>query len=267
MPRFLTVFMFCVSSICMISQSYANLLISPTRVAFEDRSRTEQVILINQSDAAQTYRLEWVEQTMTDSGQYVELTEDQEFNRASDLIRYSPRQVTLQPGERQVIKLLARRPAGLANGEYRSHLKFTAIPSDLNSEEEQIGQGMAMKLHLFLSYAIPVIVKKGEEKASASLEDVNAIYTDAGQRLQVTLSKRGNFGVSGDLVAYQKNSVGNEEVVARLNNVNLFHETNSRQVALIPIDKNETISGEVLIRFEGKYEFLGNTLSEAVFRI
>ena len=99
------------------------------------------------------------------------------------------------------------------------------------------------------------------------MEGVNATYTDVGQRLQVTLSKRGDFGLSGDLVAYQKNSFGNEEVVARLNNVNLFHETNSRQVALVPIDKNKTISGEVLIRFEGKYEFLGNTLSEAVFRI
>lgn len=266
MQRFFTLLFLSLSTLFTMSQSSANLLVAPTRVAFEDRSRTEQVILINQSDTAQTYRLEWVEQTMNSLGEYEELSEEQHFNRASEFVRFSPRQVTLQAGERQVIKLLARRPANLANGEYRSHLKFVAIPTDLNQEDANV-EGMAMKMHLFLSYSIPVIVKKGEIRTSASINNARAIYTTAGQRLKVTLSKTGAFGVSGDLVAYQKNSLGKEEVVARLNNVNLFHETNSRDVSLMPINTNKAIIGEVLIRYEGKNEFLGKTLSEGVFLI
>lgn len=245
-----------------VAQVSANLLVAPTRIAFEPRDRTKQVILINQSDKPQTYRLEWVEQLQTQEGNYIPIQAPEEFNTASEIVRFSPRQVRLQAGERQVVKLLARKPADLANGEYRSHLKFTAIPSDLNDETNDNVQGIAMKVHLFLSYTIPVIVKQGETKVSASIDNVIKVDTEKGKRLKVTLSKQGSYGVSGDVVALQKNESGEEEVIARLNNVNLFHELNERTVTLQPVREGSINEGPISVRFDGKYEFLGMKLSE-----
>ena len=47
---------------------------------------------------------------------------------AEDMIVYAPRRVTLAPHEPQSIRIAARPPQGLADGEYRVHLLFRAIP-------------------------------------------------------------------------------------------------------------------------------------------
>ena len=43
---------------------------------------------------------------------------------AADLVRYSPRQVELAPGEVQTVRIQIRKPEGLKDGEYHSHLVF-----------------------------------------------------------------------------------------------------------------------------------------------
>ena len=47
---------------------------------------------------------------------------------AQEMILYAPRRVTLPPNQPQAIRLSARAPEGLADGEYRVHLLFRAIP-------------------------------------------------------------------------------------------------------------------------------------------
>ena len=44
------------------------------------------------------------------------------------MIVYAPRNVTLAPHEPQAIRIAARPPQGLPDGEYRVHLLFRAIP-------------------------------------------------------------------------------------------------------------------------------------------
>ena len=48
--------------------------------------------------------------------------------KAADMIVYAPRRVTLAPHEPQAIRIAARPPQGLPDGEYRVHLLFRAIP-------------------------------------------------------------------------------------------------------------------------------------------
>ena len=44
------------------------------------------------------------------------------------MIVYAPRKVTLAPHEPQAIRIAARAPEGLPDGEYRVHMLFRAIP-------------------------------------------------------------------------------------------------------------------------------------------
>ena len=44
------------------------------------------------------------------------------------MIIYAPRRVTLAPHEPQAIRIAARPPQGLPDGEYRVHMLFRAIP-------------------------------------------------------------------------------------------------------------------------------------------
>ena len=120
-------------SICLfsfINSAQASLLVSPIRVAFEGRERSHEIVLINSSSEVKTYRLAWQEKLALPSGGYKDLTAEETvgYPSASKMLRFSPRQVTLKPNERQIVRLGLRRPKDLADGEYRSHLKLEALP-------------------------------------------------------------------------------------------------------------------------------------------
>lgn len=243
----------------------ANLLISPTRIAFNDRDRIHTVTLINSGKKTNSYRIEWVEQKVNKQGSYEVLTEQEltDFPIASPYIRHTPRQVTLEPGERQVIKLLARRANDMQNGEYRSHLTFTALP---DTRQEETSQGLSMQLNLLMSYSIPILLRKGELNAVAEIADIqlktnpNKPMTD----IFVTLSKRGTTSLTGSLKAYYTAQGQNNEIhIGTLNGFNFFSESQMLTKQIIWVDQPIDLSAGVLrIAYEGAKEFAGQTLAE-----
>lgn len=251
----------------LFSHAVADLLVSPTRVSFEERDRTEQVTLINSGTVKRTYRLEWKEQTADEFGKYSIVT-DTSFRSASSFIRFSPRQVTLNPGERQVIKLMKRKTGDIPNGEYRSHLKFVILPQQSDLENQDEANGVSMKLHLFLSYSIPVIIKKGEARVNPVIDKLSVSKgTNDRLELKVAMSKTTDYGAVGNVVAYFKDASNNLTKLALLNSVNFFHEQNTRTVNLVPINDLPQQAGSILIRYTGIQEFSGKTLAEREFPI
>lgn len=104
-----------------VAQVGADLNISPRRVTFDERERAASVYVFNQGDAPATYTVELVDRVMQADGQIVaeaDLTTASPLGTsAADFIQYTPRRVTLQPRESQVIRLRVRprRPARLRN--------------------------------------------------------------------------------------------------------------------------------------------------------
>ncbi len=105
-----------------------DLLVAPTRVVLNG-SRGTEVILNNIGDDVATYRVSAELRRMTPEGKLVEveLPNDKE-KAAQEMVLYAPRKVTLPPNQPQAIRLSARAPAGLPDGEYRVHMLFRAIP-------------------------------------------------------------------------------------------------------------------------------------------
>ena len=106
----------------------AELSLFPTRIVLEKNQRSAQVELLNRGTAPETYRISVVNRRMTVDGDIVladNAEPDERFAEA--MVRYSPRQVTLQPGQSQTVRVLLRKPAELAAGEYRSHLQFDRV--------------------------------------------------------------------------------------------------------------------------------------------
>jgi hypothetical protein len=108
-----------------------DLLVAPTRVVLEGRQRTAEVTLVNTGSATATYRISFVNLRMNEQGGTTEIEASsarpgEQF--AEPLVRYSPRQVTLEPQVAQTVRMQLRLPSDLPPGEYRSHLLFRAIP-------------------------------------------------------------------------------------------------------------------------------------------
>ena len=92
------------------------------------------------------------------------------------LIRYSPRQVTLEPRVAQTVRVQLRLPADLPPGEYRSHLLFRAVPSaEAAPPTTSPAAELSIQLTAIYGISIPVIVRHGETSVTTTLSELDLV--------------------------------------------------------------------------------------------
>ncbi|MBB1380189.1 molecular chaperone [Pseudoalteromonas sp. SR43-2] len=250
--------------------TYANLLISPTRIEFDDRQRVAKIILINSSDDYKTYRLEWQEKQAKQSGGYKTLKAVAENPKSlSNMIRMSPSQVRLAPGERQIVKLALRKPKDLAINEYRSHLLFKALPSDSKVKESE---GVGVNVNFILSYSIPVILRQGKlASPNVHIEELKLAKTKSGKvdSIEFTMARNGKYSSFGKLEAYFKaKSDEKEKKVSILNDFSIYPELNTKSLSMSLLEPDMlTPPGTLRVIYKGLNKYSKHTFFNEVFSI
>jgi len=251
--------------LCLLALStQASLLVTPSRLAFDEKDRTQEVILVNSANTIKSYRLEFINMKQNPNGGYIKLASEEldTFPRADKFLRFSPRRVTLQPGESQKIKVMVRRSKNMNEPEYRSHLRFTALPDELvgEAEEEEKTDGVKMKLNLLLSYSIPVILRTEKPETDVYISDFK--FVD-GSKQQVTfaLNKKSDNSVYGDFTVFH-NVNGKETEVGYLNGFNIYRETDAQFVDIPMYRPLENKSGKLRVEYKGKSEFMDIELAK-----
>lgn len=257
-----------VASVLLFNPAYANLLISPTKTTFLEKDRTKEITLINDGTETQTYRISWVERRVIDTGDVRALTEQElkTYPIASKYIRFSPRQVTLRPQERQTIKLVLRRPQTMAEGDYRSYLMLQALPNEKQMPEAT--QDAGIQLHMLMSYALPVLVRQGAAQADVTMGSAILSYNTATKKggVSVDLSRSGRSSTVGNLVAYWTPVSGQERVIARINDLSLYPEVTKRSLNLAWVDADFSPSnGTLRVAYEGIKEYKDKVFVERSF--
>jgi hypothetical protein len=254
----------------------AGLMLYPTRVVLESKDRSAQVELINNGDQPETYRINIVNRRMTETGEIVAADEKQAGELfADELLRYSPRQVTLQPGKSQTVRIMARKPAGLAAGEYRSHLQFDRVADaegaanieNLSKPEE--GE-ISIVLQALVGASIPLIVRHGDTAVTTTLSDL-ALEPgkDNTQLLSFNIRRDGNRSVYGDLVATFTPAGGRPLEVAKVTGVAVYVPNEVRKSKL-PINAPEGMflrQGTLLLRYLDRPEAGGKMIAEATLAV
>lgn len=183
--------------------SLSSVEIYPHKIIFEPGQRSAEVLLINSDDVAYTYRMGWNQLYYSKDGS-ITADPDVKTAPASNMFRYAPRQVILQPGESQSIRVMVRRPKDLKDGEYRSHMLFqqqAAVPTlkELKQQADQQSseKGFQMKLYVALGMTIPVIVRQGQGEAVVTLSDVkiskDIVNGKPSYKLDLILSREGEY--------------------------------------------------------------------------
>ena len=216
-----------------------DLLVAPTRVVLEGRQRTAEITLVNTGLTAATYRIGFVDLRMNERGGTAEIDAGsaqpgEQF--AAGLIRYSPRQVTLEPGVAQTVRLQLRLPAALAAGEYRSHLLFRALPpvDEAPTSAETAGE-FTIAIRALYGISIPVIVRHGETAATTTLSDlelVPAAAADAAPTLRLRIHRSGNRSVYGNLTATFVPAKGEPSVVGIANGLAVYTPNATRSAGI-----------------------------------
>jgi len=222
------------------AQSVGDLLVAPTRIVIEGRRRTAEVTLVNVGRTAATYRISLAHQRMTETGSFEPIETPQPGEQFADnLVRFSPRQVTLEPRVAQTVRVQLRKPAELAAGEYRSHLLFRAIPLPAPAtppdEEQAPPGGISIKLTPVYGVSIPLIVRHGETSATVSLTEPEVVPgANAGDptALKLRMNRSGNRSTYGDLVATFRAQGGAERTVSTMIGVAVYTPNPSRVIRL-----------------------------------
>lgn len=251
----------------------AELMLNPTRVVFARNARAAQVELINNSKQSATYRITVVNRRMSETGEFLNVTEalpDERF--ADSMLSWSPRQVTLQPGTAQVVRLMVRKPDGLAPGEYRSHLHFEKLAdaADLASSVEANAQGEAkigVVLKTLIGASIPVIVRHGAVDAGVTLTQLALEPRETGRSpvLAFALERSGNSSVYGDLHASLLTAGGAEHVLAKASGVAVYTPNTLRRASL-SLNLPEGLAlerGQLRLTYRERPEAGGKLLAEA----
>lgn len=209
-----------------------DLLVAPTRIVLDGRRGTE-IILNNIGDDVATYRVSVELRRMTPEGRLVDVENPSAAEQAAqEMILYSPRRVTLPPNQPQTIRLNARAPEGIADGEYRVHMLFRAVPPPRPAVTPQKIEGVAFQLTPIYGVTIPVIVRLGNLEAKAGLANIRKV-TDGGKpAIALDISRSGARSTFGEIRVLK---AGISDPIAIVRGVAVYTELGQRSVS-VPID-------------------------------
>jgi len=250
--------------------AHAELMLHPTRIVFEKNTRAAQVELINNGNKPASYRISLVNRRMTDMGKFEAAGSAQDGARFADtMLRYSPRQITLQPGTAQTVRVMLRKPGELAEGEYRSHLQFDKLPEveGKASVENQGGNtGIGVVMNALVGASVPVIVRHGTIDARVKLTGL-ALDKDEAQGAQLTLQfeREGSSSVYGDVSVTFTPQSGKPHNLAKVGGIAVYTPNHVRKATLpLQVPAGVALSGGTIeVSYRDRPEAGGKLLAQA----
>lgn len=238
-----------------------DLLVAPTRIILNGGRGTE-IILNNIGDDTATYRISVELRRMKADGSFEDVTAPNAAEAAArDMIVYAPRRVTLPPRQPQTIRIAARAPAGLPDGEYRVHMLFRAIPPAQPPVKTPADfKGIGFALTPVYGVTIPVIVRLGNLSAQAGIASVGKVMQGGKPAVELELSRTGTRSTFGEVRVVK---AGLKEPLAVQKGIAVYTELSKRQVT-VPIDDKlaAQASGPVTVQYLETVDGVTTTLAE-----
>ena len=239
-----------------------DLLVAPTRLVLDGRKGAE-IILNNIGDEPATYRISVEFRRMTEAGDLVDVTTPTDADKkAEEMIVYAPRKVTLAPHEPQAIRIAARPAKDLADGEYRVHMLFRAIPPATPVDQPQGDQqkGVQFKLTPVYGVTIPVIVRLGNLQATAGIANVHLETKDGAEAIGLDVVRRGSRSTYGEIRVLK---AGVKDPIAIQKGVAVYTEVGQRHVSVqIPASLRSAANGPVTVEYLETYDDGTHLLAE-----
>ncbi len=209
-----------------------DLLVAPTRLVLNG-SRGAEIVLSNIGDDVATYRVSLELRRMKEDGTLEEVPVASEREKvAQDMILYAPRRVTIAPNQPQTIRIAARAPQGLADGEYRVHILFRAIPKPRPVQPKSEVKGIGFELIPVYGVTIPIVVRLGNLQAKVGIANVNLTKVEDRPAVALDLIRSGDRSIYGDVRVTRP---GIKDPIAIQRGVAVYTEVGQRRI-VIPLD-------------------------------
>lgn len=196
----------------------ANVTFSESELIFHGRMRSAKLTLVNRGDETATVTLKYLQpvfkaktdKNAIDSSNMVDVKKIELTNFPYNLkldkaLRITPRRVKLEPGEKQVVRLILRKPVDLLDGVYRAniaieyidvvHEKLQQLKPD-NNKVSAVGMGFVTAIHIPLmiihgdvnvelnSFRVISVTKRPDEKINPNVDtDISIEYDQSGNSI------------------------------------------------------------------------------------
>jgi len=187
-----------------ILKAGAGVMVAPTVVFLSDQKRTDRIIVQNPSDkpAEVTIRFSFG-LPLTDSlgNVKVELQDSliTDPKSATDWIQAFPRKVIVPALGSQTIRLVARPPQDLPDGEYWTRIVVSSKEGEQATLANENPDGISTQLNLIMQMAIMIKYRTGELVSEIELVDAKASSNDDQIAVLLDLNNKGNVSYMGIL--------------------------------------------------------------------
>lgn len=252
----------------------AELMIFPTRIVLDNADRSAQVELVNRDTKIASYRINLIYRRMTEAGELVEATKPPVGEQAADgMLYFTPRLVTLKPGESQIVRIMVRRPANLAAGEYRSHMQFDRLPDIEETSNIELASAAkesnsaSIRLTALVGASIPVIIRQGQTDAKVTLDNLAFVpaSSEAGPSLTFEMVRQGNRSVYGDISAIYAPPTGKPVTLGNVSGVAVYVPNPLRR-ARLPLTLPSGVvlkGGSIVLRYSLGVSEGGTVIAES----
>jgi len=243
------------------------LFVAPQRVVIKSNQKSASALVVNKSDKLRRYNLKLIDQEMGEFG--LTIRKKRTLYSVKRIVRFVPRRFTLKPGQRQTIRIMARRNKNMADGDYHSHLLFRQIPltnkdkKELESEHNKAKENkLSFEIKMNYGLAIPVIVQVGKINSDINIGDaVIQIVQDERSgimhpELKVSFLRSGNAEATGFLTINYVGKDGKPIELATPQWLRIYHEADkiTKTYSLQNPPKGVDISkGKIVINLTKKH--------------
>ncbi|HYH79114.1 MAG TPA: hypothetical protein VEX86_04935, partial [Longimicrobium sp.] len=226
--------------------------VSPTALYIDSRTRTAVLTLHNPGALPEEITIDFAygyPQADSAGNVSVPTTREPAIGEPSALawMRAFPRRLLLQPGQRQVVRVLVEAPAGLADGEYWARILVSSRGGQPPIEQQQ--GDVRLQLNVQTTLVMAANYRKGEVRTGVSLAAASARRTAEGVQLQVDFTRGGNAAFLGRMRAELLDGAG--AVVSTLYDDIAVYRTMRRRLTLpLPAGASGPLSVRVRVNTE-----------------
>jgi fimbrial chaperone protein len=183
------------------------LFVAPQRLVLGPADRVGVLNVENRSTQERRYDISIIEQVMGPDG--VTQRADKAPYSIKSMVHYVPRRFSLKPAERQTVRIALSRPAGLADGDYHSHMMFREVPleqpkdkpaPDAPAADKPDGRTVTFDIQTLYGLGVPIVVQQGKIVSDMDLGEAKPGMAPDGKLHQVAV----DFARSGNAEAVAK---------------------------------------------------------------
>lgn len=182
----------------------AGVLVAPTVVILSDKQRTGRINVENPGNKPKEVEISFSYGLPT-SDSLGKISIDLQDSNVTDprsaleWIKAFPRKIRLEPGGSQVVRLVARPPKDLPDGEYWAHIVIKSQEGQTSFPVASEEEGITTKLNMIMKTAIALKYRTGDLEAELEMTDFQVMEIDSQIVIYCDLKNLGNVSYLGVL--------------------------------------------------------------------